>query len=230
MWQRVCLAIGLVVMSGAAAGAADKEGRFRIEGLGALSCDRYTEIRKKNDGAYEVVVSWMNGYLTAVNELSPDTFDVLPWQRPELIGFMVDRFCEANKQVNLVGALGLLVKSSMRDRIKSLPEVVTIGEGEAKIEMYKEVVRDIQERLIKGGHLKGKADGAFGPGTRAALESFQKASRIDVTGMPDQRTLLLLYYADGERPQGAAQPRQPAPAPAAAPAGQPKLDLRVNPR
>lgn len=239
MWQRACLAAGLVLLT-VGAQAADEKGRFKIEGAGALRCDAYTKIRQEHGDNYKLVLSWMDGYLTAANELSPDTFDVLPWQQPELVGILIDGFCQQNKEANLVAAVGQLVKALMPQRTKSMPEITTAEAGGRKVPLYKDVMRQVQERLIKAGHLKGKADGSYGPGTRAALESFQKANNIEATGLPDQRTLAFIFYSAGEQPQGAAQPRQqgnaqprqqaPAAASGAGSQSQPKLDLRLNPQ
>lgn len=40
----------------------------------------------------------------------------------------------------------------------------------------------IQEKLIRLGYLKGKADGIFGYGTEKAVKDFQKANKMKVTG------------------------------------------------
>ena len=62
--------------------------------------------------------------------------------------------------------------------------------GEEKIE-YTDV--QIQERLIELGFLAGKADGYFGPKSKAALEAFQAFCGFEVTGDKDERTLGMLF-------------------------------------
>lgn len=46
-----------------------------------------------------------------------------------------------------------------------------------------EDVRNVQLRLIELGYLKGVADGDYGNQTKAAVEAFQKASSLEVTGI-----------------------------------------------
>lgn len=51
----------------------------------------------------------------------------------------------------------------------------------------------IQQRLIELGYLKGKADGAFGKGSRAALAKFRDDSGLGVDGAWDMETQQELF-------------------------------------
>lgn len=248
MWQRVGLTAAVLLGLVGTAEAADKDGRFKIEGAGALSCPRFNEIKAKRGDEYRFVLSWIDGYLTAANEFSSDTFDILSWQSSELVGAMIEGFCQQNQEANVVAAVGQLVKALAAERVRSLPEVVTAEANGRKVSLYKPVMRTVQERLIRAGHLKGSADGVYGPGTRGALEAFQKAQNLEVTGLPDQRTLVQLFYTPaggGVAPGAPRQQQQPqqgsggggvssssrAPAPSTAPevGGGAPLDLRLGP-
>ncbi len=67
-------------------------------------------------------------------------------------------------------------------------------------------VKALQTALVGAGiSLAGGADGVFGPGTRAAVASFQSARGLPATGEVDAATLAALTPA-------AAPPRTPAPA------------------
>lgn len=235
MIKRVCLAAALVLVVAGAAEAADKQGRFRLQGAGVLGCDRYSQIRAQRGEDYKTVLSWMNGYFTAANEFIPDTFDILPWQSAELVGSLIDAFCQQNKDVNVATAVRQLVEVLMPQRIRTLPQMASAENGGQKIAIYKEVLREVQDRLSKAGHYKGSPDGAYGPGTKAALEAFQRANRIEVTGLPDQRTLLQLFYVlpeqarqGGQRGSAAPQGRQGPAAPQPS-SPEPRMDLRLQP-
>lgn len=54
-------------------------------------------------------------------------------------------------------------------------------------------VKALQQRLIDLYYLDGEADGAFGKNTKAAVEKFQKAIKIDVTGIADPTTQAVLF-------------------------------------
>ena len=49
-------------------------------------------------------------------------------------------------------------------------------------------VRAAQRRLIDLGFLRGKADGVYGPKTKAALEAYQSQNGLEPTGHLDAQT------------------------------------------
>ena len=54
-------------------------------------------------------------------------------------------------------------------------------------------VKALQAALIELGYLSGKADGAFGSGTMAAVQAFQEAEGIEATGIADHNTQVKLF-------------------------------------
>ena len=55
-----------------------------------------------------------------------------------------------------------------------------------------DIIKTIQEALIKKGYLKGKATGYCGTDTVAAVKAFQKANNLTVDGQAGTKTLQLL--------------------------------------
>jgi hypothetical protein len=218
-------ALALVSVS---AQAADSQGRYAAHGLGRTSCKRFVEVCEKGSDECKLTGTWVAGYLTAFNALNKDTFDILPWQQPELVAEGAFNLCKRNPDAALVQAVTEVVRVLYPQRVEGAAERVPIGEGKEAVYLYKDTVRDVQAALIKTGHLKGKADGAFGPGTRSAIEAFQKANDLPATGVPDQRTLVALFYAPPPGAQGQAAPAQQQGGGAAQPA--PKMDLRLSPQ
>ena len=68
------------------------------------------------------------------------------------------------------------------NRIKAQEDRTRIGDGQDAMALYRESIRDMQQRLVDLGFLKGGVDGAYGPGTSAAVGAFQKAA-----GLPSYR-------------------------------------------
>jgi hypothetical protein len=58
-------------------------------------------------------------------------------------------------------------------------------------------VKELQRSLASLGYRSGKVDGHFGPATKKALESFQKAKKLTVDGVLGPRTLAALRAAVG---------------------------------
>ena len=56
-----------------------------------------------------------------------------------------------------------------------------------------EDVKRLQEKLAALGYLTGSVDGNYGPKTMAAVQSFQQASGLPVTGAADQATQAALF-------------------------------------
>lgn len=57
-------------------------------------------------------------------------------------------------------------------------------------------VKTLQQRLIDLYYLDGKADGSYGNNTKAAVEKFQQAIKVEVTGIADPTTQAVLFSED----------------------------------
>ncbi|MBM1175387.1 peptidoglycan-binding protein [Microvirga arabica] len=68
------------------------------------------------------------------------------------------------------------------------PEVSTTS----AIRLSKQEIRTAQEALVDFGYGKLKADGALGPSTRKAVEAFERAKGLPVTGKLGTATLQAL--------------------------------------
>ena len=236
MWRTLCLGMALTLTIPAVAEAADASSRFQAYGLGRLSCKRFTELCESKKDECKLTGPWLEGYLSGFNALNADTFDLLPWQPPELLAEFTFNVCKQNPEVPVLEVVNELIRKLLvPQRLKTAAERVKIGDGDGAVYLYRDTVRALQERLAEAGHLKGKADGAFGPGTSAAVTSFQKSAGLKETGLPDERTLVALFYGAPGRPAQAARPAPPPAAPAAqaAPTAQTppaKLDLNLIPK
>ncbi len=186
----------LAILMGAAGSLhASVDGVFRLRGAGAWTCAQYLEVVKKQDerGMY-LAGGWIDGYVTALNDEVDGVFGMLPWQSTELIMELVHNHCERVPDEMFFAAVARLVQVSSATRLKKKGEVVQIPAGEGKsIQLYKDTLAQVQQRLAELGHYKSSVDGAFGPGTSSAISAFQAASKLPETGLPDQITLWTLF-------------------------------------
>ena len=94
----------------------------------------------------------------------------------------------------------VVARMSMRDAVgrpgQDPDDASAAGTGQAKSRDAKEVVIAAAQRtLVKLGHGKLTADGTMGPGTRRAIEAFQKDKGLTVTSELDAPTLRKLTSA-----------------------------------
>ena len=207
-------AAALALSAVAPAYGADAEGRFAVKGAGGARCAAFVEAREaRNEAAITAYQSWMSGYLTAANRLSPETFDVVAWQGLPVLLAAIEGHCRRNPDLPFHAAIGALVTALARDRVAQRSELVRIPSGETTFVVYEETLRRVQKQLADRKLYTGRVDGKFGDGTRRAIEAYQKAENITVNGLPDQQTLFRLLRSADAAPPAAA----PAPAPAQRP-------------
>lgn len=182
-----CMLAASVLLPGTSA-AADANGDFAVRGIGLESCARYVEARSAQSGLTLAARSWLNGYLTAYNQLVLDTYDVTAGTPLEELEARMAGYCEANPGHTVAFATIAVASGLDPARVKTKP-----GEASAAPKVGADLTRRIQERLKAKGHYKGKVDGLDGPGTRSALASFQRAQGLPVTRIPDAVTLARLF-------------------------------------
>jgi hypothetical protein len=191
----------LVAVAGAyPAFGATADGRYAVKEAGAASCELFIAEREKQSPAYLQFIGWVGGYLTGHNRFTPDTFDLAPWESIGLMDEFLARLCSENKDKPFVAAVDFMISQLTPTKLTEPSEPVEAKAGDKTVRLYKEVLKRAQARLQEKGLYKGSPDGAFGDGTRKAIEAFQKQANIPVTGVPDQVTLLRLFASDQPRP------------------------------
>ena len=70
------------------------------------------------------------------------------------------------------------------------------GDAEVTVEMNSEQVIRLEQRLAELGYFSGESDSTYDAETRSALESFQQANGLEVTGAADTTTMERLDSAD----------------------------------
>lgn len=176
--------------------AADAENRFAIKGAGVAKCSAYVQAFDSRSNDAYIFAGWITGYITALNQNTPKTFDFAPWQTTDVLMILLRDLCGRNPDQQVYRVAGGLVQIMARDRLETMSEPVQMENGEHKTTLLKDVVRRVQERLKEEGVYKGAADGSYGAGTRKALEAFQTQQTLPVTGIADTQTLLRLMYPE----------------------------------
>ncbi|MCS6879053.1 MAG: peptidoglycan-binding protein [Geminicoccaceae bacterium] len=249
-------ALALVLSASGPLFARDKDGSFAVKGLGNETCGALMQAFKEKKPGVEAWINWLEGYLTGLNDATPQTYDIASWQSPVVLFELTARYCSQNESHRLIQAAKAIEDLIRPFKLAQRSPVVEIKVGDRTLKHYQETIRRAQELLIKQGFLQGKADGSWGPKTQAAFEAYQERSGLRKTGLPDQETLFKLFFearqaglleepqraaapAASERPrpqaqppreQRAASPPRQAPSPAQSPAApaQPPLNLQLR--
>ena len=201
---RHAVAAAFVGVIAAPAHAADENDQFAVRGAGIASCAQYLEARDTRSQQYFQFGGWMNGYLSAMNRFEDNTFDLVPWQSPDFLATALANYCAQNPEQSFHNAVLLMAESLKPQRLESRSVMLNIevGGGGQPLRLYQETFTQAMAVLGAAGYPVAMAPtDAFSEDARQALTAFQEAEGLPVTGLPDQPTLLRLFYPQA-RPGG----------------------------
>lgn len=178
-----------LLLFAADARTADEEGQYAIRGAGLISCALYTRERATQGDVYLVAAAWVDGYITGINQYSPQTYDLMSFESTELLMAVLDDHCKANPADPVFGALTNLFKKLWPDRLTGRSDKATIAIGEKEARHYVELIERVQKRLQAEGFYTGTISGEYSAKTLEAVKQFQESIGFDSTGFPDQLTL-----------------------------------------
>ncbi|WP_169052603.1 HdeA/HdeB family chaperone [Pseudooceanicola onchidii] len=164
-----------------------------VEGAGAMMCADLIKARDTQDqDRYSAAAHWVLGYLTAASGYSEDTFDLTPWQTPDIIMAQISQFCGQNPDKPLVQATVTYVNYLKPQRLTEPEQLVELRQGTAALTVYASVLTQVQEKLVALGRLEAVPEG-FDQPTAEAIRTLQGEAKLPETGLPDGRTILHLF-------------------------------------
>ncbi len=178
--------------------AVDSENRYSIRGAGLLTCENYIIEREKKSDAYFMIGGWIDGFITGVNQYMANTYDVTSFESTELLALIIQRHCKKNPEDRLYSVIHTILSKLHEDRIKQGSALVTVKVGDKQTQLYREVIRRIQQALTKRELYMGQEDGQFSPDLEKAIKLFQRRKKMKPTGFPDQSTLWKLLRREPE--------------------------------
>ncbi|MBL29283.1 MAG: hypothetical protein CMM50_17265 [Rhodospirillaceae bacterium] len=174
--------------------AADHEDNFSVKGAGLADCRTYVEARDQRSQAYFQFGGWINGYFSALNQTSEETYDLVPWQSTEFLAAALYNWCANRPDQRFINAAAALANRLKEQRLTERSEFVEVETEGKSVRIFRGVIRQAQNRLAELGYFVGPATGSFDDATRDALRAFQAAESLEKTGLPDEATLLRLFY------------------------------------
>lgn len=185
-------ALALAALAPASAAAADAKGRFAADGAGAAPCPAYLQAREDGGADYRLFAGWIDGYISGLNHLRPDTYDLTAWRTTEVLAAMAAQYCQARKDARFIDAVNEIVLALEPDRLTGENRIMRVRRGDQAVLLYKGVVARIVARLVALGLLDAGSGDGFGETEARALAQFQRRHGLPASGLPDQRTLLAL--------------------------------------
>lgn len=170
-------------------------GAFAIKGIGATDCT--VAVREYAAGTPNAMMygGWIYGYLTAMNQVSPDTFDLAPWQDLNTLTSFVVEFCKKNPKTTFAQATFKMAVALNPQRQKTRTDYIHFPVNGKGYTMYASTIQMVANKLAAKGLLKtkpGSQKPEFTPDMIAALKAFQTSRKLKPTGEPDQQTLFEL--------------------------------------
>ena len=178
----------------AAPALADNEsGQFAVEGVGKQTCAEFVRDRAdQNSGAYQRLMGFVEGYLTAANRYEPNTFDLTPWHNAGAFDLILESHCTAHPEDTLVSVVQRMVTGFRPIRLAQFSPLLEVGTDSAKTYVYEAILKRAQAALHMRNLYSGPEDGRFTPELKAAIITFQRSANLTPSGVPDAATLWTL--------------------------------------
>lgn len=193
--RRLALGAALALLAPGIASAGDAGGKYAVKGVGLMPCATFTAALAEQAPEAKDALTWLAGYLTAINAAEEGTFDIVSWQSEGLIAQALSGRCAANPDEPLAQAVAAMVATMTPDRVAREDRLVTVKTAERERLLYASVIERMNLRLIEQG-ASLQTSGSFTDESRAALRSFQRTKGLAVTGFPDAVTLATLFAND----------------------------------
>ena len=172
--------------------AMDQSGSFAVKGVGIQPCKIFLDLGDNNKQELLFFMAWLEGYVTQYNQLSTDTFDLMPWQSPALLAKSLQLICHQSPDLPFVKAAERLVRELTPHKVSNDSPRVTIEIGEQRGSLYQEIIVRIQEKLQQRSLVDTYQAGVWDQTTQVGIKRFQQQLGLEQTGFPDQDTLLRL--------------------------------------
>lgn len=173
--------------------AQEETRQFAVEGVGNLTCARFTQARAdRSSDEYQRMIGFTEGYLSAANLYEPNTFDLTPWHNAAAFDLILENHCVEHPEDTLVSVTQRMVSGFRPLRIARFSQLLEVGAGQNRAFVYETVLRRAQAALQILGHYSGPENGQFSAELAEAFRHFQEEKGLNPTGVPDAATLWTL--------------------------------------
>jgi len=185
---KIALAAAMLCMAGQAA-AADANGKFVVRGVGGATCETYLQAIR-NPAVSSTYVSWLQGYATATNQMTPRTYDITPTNDGLDFAKVVAVVCNASRQDSLQVAAVKTIAALQPVRQAGESQNVTVTADGKSVQIHQGALQILQAGLAAKKLFGGMANGLPSAELTKAIKAFQASEKLPVTGLPDIDTFI----------------------------------------
>lgn len=203
-WRSSCLvkattiAIACGWLASYSAQAADAKGNFAVHGIGATSCaETVAAIHQGHVSVRMELSSWLMGYITALNRIDHNTFDIMAIQSPVAVTDLVLNVCTKNDKDNIESVANAIINTVSSIKLTKSSPLLNVSFDGKYVQIRKSTLILLQKYLKNNKFFNGPADGNYGEETRAAIKSFQIQKKLSVNSLPDPQTIIQALIVPG---------------------------------
>ncbi len=174
--------------------AVDEKGQFAVRTIGLQTCERYVKSMGTDAATFAAFLGWAGGYLTASNQFTKKSYDIIPWGNTSYLATLLDAYCKKYKDKRFYIAVNKLAGTFLKNRIQSRSKLIEVTEGKHKIIIYSATIAKLKTKLKEMGLFKGSVDEKYDAKLRKIVGEFQKDNGLPLTYLPDPVLLHYLFY------------------------------------
>lgn len=172
--------------------AADLNGAYTTYGVGGIPCKKVLADKRfsADQNTKSQMTNWFSGYISAVNAITPDTFDASPIHADGDLYQLVFNKCVQYPNLTFQQASQRIINIIMSARSSSLSDFVELKNDFGSTLLRSDTLYKIQAALKSMKLFDGYIDGKATPAIMVAIKEFQTNNALPKTGLPDSSTIL----------------------------------------
>ena len=142
----------LAIIASASLCAKDSNGSFAVKGVGALNCNDFIGAAAKDTPELQQYAGYLAGYVSAYNELNPETFDLLPWQQLDTVMLLILQRCKQSPGSSVAGVVSQIARYFAENKVNLATDKIEVKGPELSVYLYPSVITQIKQALAKRGY------------------------------------------------------------------------------
>ena len=101
--------------------ATDSSDNYSVQGVGAQSCGKYIDARRRDEFEEVLFLTWLTGYITAINKQYPKTYSIIGQTDSDGLLLWLENYCQQHPTEKFAGGASKLMNHLYPKRIENAP-------------------------------------------------------------------------------------------------------------